>query len=70
MKKLTAEISLLRNQMQAMEKRHRDLETKFRLEVEMLTNDVDEGKKNIAALKIEIDRMKKRESIMQSSVGE
>ena len=68
MNKMKLEMCELREQMQAMEKRHKDLEKNLRLEIEMLTTDIDEERKNVAALKIEIDRIKRRESLHQSSV--
>ena len=70
MKKLWQEISQMREEMQAMEKRHKDslkaLEKKMQLQIDMLTTDIDDERKNSAALKIEIDRMKRRDSLLQA----
>lgn len=69
-KKLWEEISHMREEMQRMEKRHKDsmkaLEKKMQLQIDMLTNDIDDERKNSAALKIEIDRMKRKDSLLQA----
>lgn len=62
--KLRKEIVELREMMANMDKKHDDaikrMEEKFTLEIEGLTNDFDEERKRNAALKVEIDRIKRR----------
>lgn len=64
MEKLRKEIVELREMMANMDKKHDDaikrMEEKFTLEIEGLTNDFDEERKRNAALKVEIDRIKRR----------
>lgn len=68
--KLRKEVSELREMMSKMEKKHNEsikkLEEKFIREIELLTNDFDEEKKQNAAqnaaLKVELDRLKRRQS--------
>lgn len=68
--KLRKEVSELREMMSKMEKKHNEmlkkLEEKFIHEIEILTNDFDEEKKqnaaNSSALKVELDRIKRRQS--------
>lgn len=68
--KLRKEVSELREMMSKMEKKHNEmlkkLEEKFIREIEILTNDFDEEKKqnaaNSSALKVELDRIKRRQS--------
>lgn len=62
--KLRKEIVELREMMANMDKKHDDaikrMEEKFTLEIEGLINDFDEERKHNAALKVELDRIKRR----------
>ena len=62
--KLNKQIAELREAITNMEKKHNEaikqLEDKFNREIESLTNDFDEERKQNAALKVEIDRIKRR----------
>ena len=68
--KLRKEVSELKDVIRKMEKKQNEmikkLEEKFLREIEMLTNDFDEEKKQNAAqnatLKVELDRLKRRQS--------
>ncbi|KAL9968627.1 hypothetical protein ACROYT_G020739 [Oculina patagonica] len=68
--KLRKEIAELREMMTKMEKKHNEaikkLDEKFTREIESLTNDFDEERKHNAALKVEIDRLKRRQSRQDS----
>ena len=62
--KLQQDVAELRQLIKAMEKKHcaeiKALEDKLTKDVDMLTNDFDEERKNNAALKVELDRIKRR----------
>lgn len=68
--KLRKEIAELREMISKMEKKHgeglKKLEEKFTHEIESLTVDFDEERKRNAALKVEIDRLKRRQSRQDS----
>ena len=68
--KLRKEIAELREMMSRMEKKHNEaikkLDDKFAREIESLTIDFDEERKHNAALKVEIDRLKRRQSRQDS----
>ena len=63
--KLRKEIADLREMITKMEKKYSEdikrLDDKFASEIETLTNDFDEERKHNAALKVEIDRLKRRQ---------
>ena len=54
----------LRKLLETIQKSHKEqlkaMEEKLAAEVDMLTNDFDEERKNNAALKVELDRIKRR----------
>ena len=68
--KLRKEIAELRELISKMEKKHSEelkrLDDKFSSEIETLTIDFDEERKRNAALKVEIDRIKRRQSRQDS----
>ena len=68
--KLRKEVTELREMIANVEKKHNDaikrLEEKFNREIEALTSDFDEERKHNAALKVEIDRIKRRQSRQDS----
>lgn len=68
--KLRKEIAELREFISKMEKKHSEdlkrLDDKFTKEIETLTIDFDEERKRNAALKVEIDRIKRRQSRQDS----
>lgn len=68
--KLRKEIAELREMMSKMEKKHNEgikrLDDKYAREIEALTVDFDEERKRNAALKVEIDRIKRRQSRQDS----
>ena len=63
---LRKEIAELRQMISKMEKKHSEdikrLDDKYTREIEALTTDFDEERKHNAALKVEIDRIKRRQS--------
>ena len=68
--KLRKEIGDLREMIANMDKKHNDalkrLEEKFTREIEGLITDFDEERKHNAALKVELDRIKRRQNRQDS----